>query len=113
MYILNNVVVFKVNNLDISCSPSCIHIQDSYKVRNKKEMEEVLKIAEDTLIENCVSIDTPFNHRTKRGMVREWVSHNNAYILGYKQSQTGSVDLEYPQKWYMKILYFILSRVVL
>lgn len=105
-----SILRFKISNLDITCSSYCIHISNSYKVRKRKEMKEILNELEESLYKHP-NIDTPFNYRTKRGMIREWIAHNNAYKLKYKQDRTGSVDLEYPQKWQMKVLYFFIGMI--
>lgn len=49
--------------------------------------------------------------RSRKSMYLEWRAHNLLYRLGIKRSKTADVDLEYPQLWYMKIIYWILGRI--
>lgn len=39
-------------------------------------MKEILNELEESLYKHH-NIGTPFNHRTKRGMIKEWIVHNN------------------------------------
>jgi len=49
--------------------------------------------------------------RSRKSMILEWRAHNLLYRLGIKKSKTADVDLEYPQPWYMKVIYWILGRI--
>lgn len=108
-----NKIEVTIQGLEITITRDNINIKDSYQVRNPFEMRAILKKIKEFLKENNITMDTPFNHRSMCSMVREWVAHNNAYVLGYKKERTGNVDLNYPQKWYVKVLYFMLSLVIL
>jgi hypothetical protein len=46
-----------------------------------------------------------FRHRTICGMCLEWATHNFLYKLNVNRDETKDVDIEYPQKWYFRILY--------
>lgn len=113
MEIKNNTVKFTIYNMDIICTPHYIHIQNSYIIKDIKCMEYILEGIELFLINNAICIDTPLNYRSKKSMIREWIAHNNAYKLGYKRSRTAHADLEYPQKWYMKLLYCLIGIIKL
>lgn len=81
-----------------------LHLIDSYEVRTRNLMNR-----------NLVSINTLypdhplFINRTHKSMIREWRDHNLLYDLGISRERTKDCDLNYPQKWYVKIGYAILS----
>ena len=108
-----NKIEVTIEDLQITITPNNINIKDSYTIKDPFEMRVILKEIKEFLKENNITMDTPFNHRSLWSMIREWVSHNNAYVIGYKRKRVGSVDLTPPQKWYAKVLYFILSMFVL
>lgn len=101
----------KIRGLAITVSKKNINIKDSYKVYNPISMEAILSVLKDDLEEN--HIESPFDKRSISSMVREWIAHNNAYKVGYKEKQTCNLDLNYPQKWYAPIIYWFLSLVEL
>ena len=102
-----------IDGLEITVTTNNIHIKDSYTVTKRTEIRNVLNTLEEYLKESNITMDNPFNHRSINSMVNEWIAHNNLYILNYKREQTGSVDLNHPQPWYMPILYWLFSRIVL
>ena len=108
-----NKIEIIIEDLQITITPNNINIKDSYTIKDPFEMRVILKEIKEFLKENNITMDTPLNHRSLWSMIREWVSHNNAYVIGYKRERVGSVDLNFPQKWYVKVLYFILSMFVL
>ena len=97
--------------LHIDVSSNNIHIVDSYTIKKRKTMRHVLGDLKESL--ELKHIVSPFDERSIKSMVNEWVTHNNLFWLGYKRERTGSVDLNCPQKWYMPILYWLFSRVTL
>ena len=46
-------------------------------------------------------------------MVREWITHDNAYYLNIRPEQSRSVDLNHPQPWYAPIIYFFGSLIII
>ena len=44
---------------------------------------------------------------------REWAAHNLAYILGIRRDKSADTDLNYPQRWYVKLLYWVAGTVAL
>lgn len=102
-----------IYNLRITVSKSNIHINDSYLIMDKKRMYNLLNILREYIDDSSISMDNPLNHRANSSLIREWVAHNNAYKLNYKRERTGSVDMNYPQKWYVKLLYFVCSIITL
>lgn len=80
-----------------------IHIKDSYDIKKRSEMKEILY---------TIQYKRPDCNVFKRGynsMISEWRTHNRLYRLGYKKNRTGSVDLNYPLKWYVELAYKILG----
>lgn len=92
-----------INNHVCTITSNNIHIKDSYDVVSKSEMTEILY---------AIQHNHPECNTFKRGytsLIHEWRTHNRLYRLGYQKSRTGSVDLNYPLNWYIKLAYFILG----
>lgn len=51
--------------------------------------------------------------RSEGNIKREWAAHVLAYNLGIRRDKTESVDLEYEQKWWMSLAYFIVGNIAL
>ena len=77
-----------------------LHIVDSYKI-SKWNMLKILK-NRDCVLE-----------RSNFSLLLEWASHNLLYDLHIARERTKDVDLEYPQKWYYKVAYFIIGLLAL
>lgn len=82
-----------------------LSIPESYKIHKKSDMNDAL---------NEIRHDNEAAHynilkRTNKNMIREWRSHNLLYDLNIARRRTAQVDFEYPQKWYYKLAYGILS----
>lgn len=103
----SNTIHTTIYGLDITISKSNIHIEDSYTVTNPVDMRNALNDTIEFLNANNITMDTPFNHRSICSMISEWKTHNNLYKLNIEPYRTKSTDLDYPQKWYMKIFYFL------
>lgn len=80
-----------------------VHIKDSYKITSKSEMKEILYAIQHKRPE-CNTFKRSYN-----SLIAEWRTHNRLYRLGYQKSRTGSVDLNYPLKWYVELAYRILG----
>lgn len=102
-----------IEGLDIDVSENNIHIEESYLVKNPFYMNQILKELETFLKDDVFLKDNPMNHRSRYSMITEWITHNNLWEIGYKRDHVESVDLNYPQKWYIKVLYFIGSLIIL
>lgn len=50
--------------------------------------------------------------RSYRSLELEWASHNALYALGIARSRTSDVDLNYPQKWYVRMAYAVIGTLV-
>ena len=108
----NSIEVF-IDNLHVTIVCNNVHIKDSFTVTKRKDIKSVLKDIKQFLVDNHITMDNPFNHRSICNMSREWITHNNLYKLNYQPERTKDCDLNYPQKWYMNILYFLGSLIVL
>ncbi len=94
-------------DIKVKISDTCVHITDSYTVKKRIVMKDVIKDLKETYDA------TVLKERSTFGMVNEWVGHNNLYTLGLWESRTKDVDLEYPQAWYYKIIWFLLGLIAL
>lgn len=103
----------KICGLEVTMTTSNIHIKDSYKVVCPWDMRTVLDNIREYVQMSGIKMDCPLYHRSNWSMKREWITHNNLYDLGYKRERTGSVDLNYPQKWWVKVLYFLGSIFII
>lgn len=54
-----------------------------------------------------------WNLRSDSSLMREWATHNLAYALGYKRDRTADVDLNFHQKWFVKVAYTIVGSIAL
>ena len=109
----SNYISTSIDGLNIIITPNNIHIEDSYRVVNPVDMKHVLNDTIDFLNTNHITMDTPFNHRSICSMVSEWKTHNNLYTLNIQPERTKSIDLDWPQKWYYKLGYWILGIIIL
>ena len=92
-----------INGYVCTVSKGNVHIKDSYKVKSKSEMKEILYAIQ------YMHPECDVFKRSYRSLIGEWRTHNRLYHLHYKQDRTGSVDLNYPLKWYIKLIYQILG----
>ena len=90
--------------LHISFDELNIHIEDSYQVKTKKEMEEILWIVKGASFNRGISY-----LRKRASWIREWKAHNLLYKLGIQKERTRSVDLNENESIYRRIGYFFLS----
>lgn len=80
-----------------------IRIIDSYKIRRKENMLEILI---------WFKLKTNFHSkRTFDSWIREWKSHNRMYRLGMFRSHTKDCDLEENEKLYRRIIYWFLGGI--
>ena len=92
----------------IKVSKNNIHIEDSYKVNRKDDMQIVLTDirANHSLEESDVL------KRTDSSLIKEWRVHNVLYNLHLFREHTKDVDLNYPQSKMIKIAYSIAYFIV-
>lgn len=70
-------------------------------------MKKILNAIRDKSLSRVIYIRTNFS------MINEWRVHNLLYDLYYKRERTKDIDLDYPQKWYLKLAYTLLSPLYL
>ena len=90
-----------IGGIIIEYDAANIRILDSYKIRRKENMLEVLI---------WFKLKTGF--RSRRSMdswIREWVAHNRLYKLGMFKGHTEDCDLEELEGWHRRVIYFIIG----
>ena len=95
---MSKLPAYKISDHDL-----CIYY--SYKVK-KKDFNPTLVAIEEREPNYAVW------KRGKNQMCLEWATHNALYFCHIKQSSTKSVDLEYPQAWYLRCAYAIIGTLV-
>ena len=80
-----------------------INIKDSYKVKKKSEMKDILYAIQHNH-SGC-----PVFKRSYNALLSEWKTHNRLYALGFQRARTKDVDLNYPIKWYVQLAYYIIG----
>lgn len=75
--------------MEYTISDKVIHIQDSYKIKTKKEMTEILNSFREQYPENYI-----LKTRSNSSLIREWKGHNFLYELRLFRSHTKDVDLD-------------------
>lgn len=87
----------------VTVSTNNINIKDSYTVTSKDKMREVLFAIQHEHPE-CNSFKREYDE-----MIAEWRTHNRLYRWGLWKSHTKDVDINYPVKWYIQLIYNILG----
>ena len=92
----------------INVSKNNIHIEDSYKVNKREDMQMILNDirAKHSLEESDVL------KRTDKFLINEWCVHNLFYNLHLFRSHTKDVDLNYPQSKIIEIAYSVVYFIV-
>lgn len=80
-----------------------MRIEDSYKIRTRDRMIDYISYYRRMYPKNSVW------NRSNESLIHEWRGHNLLYDLHLFRSHTADVDFEYPQKWYCKVVWAILS----
>ena len=83
-----------------------VKLFDSYAVSKKKFTKELNSIR--NLHPACL-----LWNRSESSLRREWAAHNLAYALGINRDKTKDADLNFEQKWYEKLGYFIVGSIAL
>ena len=91
--------------LYITTTPNNTHIENSYLVKSRKDMREILYF-----IELNSQYDDAIRRIPLATMLREWRAHNLLYALGIARKRTKDVDLN-ETKWYVRAAYFVLSSM--
>lgn len=83
-----------------------LHIDNSHKV-SKRFFESSLSWIKER------HPDLSVWARSMKSLKREWATHNLLYAIDFHRDRTGSVDLNYPQKWYVRLAYDICGPIAL
>lgn len=106
-YMKKIIIQYNEFILRVSASENNIHIENSYRVKRSSDMKNIIYIIRDTFK------DLDINKRSIGSIINEWRVHNLLYSLNIYRDRTKDVDLEYPQSWYIKVLYTLLSPLYL
>ena len=90
--ISKNIIYCNLNNNNIT-------ILNSYKINDKNEMIEFLKVLPLETIERNIN-----------SCVNEWIAHNKLYKFGLFKKHTKNTDLSKNENILRKIGYWLLSR---
>lgn len=91
-------------NVQYELSQNNLKIYDSYRFKTKAEMNLIL----DEIQEIHPSCDI-WKQRSRKSLIWEWKTHNWFFNNFWYVQHTKDVDLEFPQKFYYKIAYFVAS----
>ena len=97
------MIGFKIKDLHIVASSKNITIFDSYKIKDRKEMEAIL-------LETFKKAPMYHRKRSMKSLIREWVCHNRLYELGLFESHTKDCDFEANEALHRRFFYFFLGR---
>ena len=92
----------------IKISKNNIHIEDSYKVNTKEDIQIVLT----DIRANHSLEETDVLKRKDRSLIKEWYIHNVLYNLHLFRKHTKDVDLNYPQSKIIEIAYSVAYFIV-
>lgn len=109
----NEVINTNICGLKVQLTTDNLHIEDSYKVGTTKDMDMVLDTIREYVHLMGIKMDTPLNHRSNKSLKKEWITHNNLYVMDLFTERTKSVDFSYPQSWYEKLGYTLGSLYLL
>ena len=91
-----------MENISFKIGDVAIKIINSYQIKKRSRIKEILYVFK--LEHSDIKFDRDINL-----LVKEWIVHNRLYKLGLFRNRTKDVDLEYQQKWYLKVMYWILG----
>ena len=82
------VLKYKNYSIEYTLSKNNVHIVNSYKIKNKADMNEIVKLI------RAEATKKGFKYkRSNSSWVTEWRAHNYMYDNKIERSRTGSVDL--------------------
>lgn len=99
------IVKYRDILLIINYSETNIHIQDSFKITDKKAMQLIL----NDIIDKAAK-DNIVYKRNINSWINEWVAHNYLYNKNIEIVRTASVDLNEDEKLIRKIGYWFISK---
>ena len=84
-----------------------VKLIDSYSVPKAKFTRELNMIRD--LYPSCIL----WRNRDLTSLRREWAAHNLAYALGIRREKTADADLNFEQKWHVKLAYGVIGAIAL
>ena len=91
--------------LIINVSENNVHITDSYRIKDDAEKKLVIDITR-------LRYPSIWEKRTIGSLMSEWKAHNALYRHNLLVSHTKDVDLESKQSLFLRIAYFLVSRML-
>ena len=91
--------------IEYSISDNNLHLVDSAfcsKHRFWKELADIYVKNKECLVFS----------RSINSLMNEWATHNALYALGIFKSHTIDVDLNYPQRWWERLGYWLVGNIV-
>lgn len=105
-YILRTEVIKQnVLGVNVEITRKNIKIRESFKIKDKKMMLNILKIVRNIAYKNGYSYK-----RTNKSWIQEWKSHNLLYKLNLFKEHTRDTDLEESESKFRLFCYLILGR---
>lgn len=89
-----------------SVTENNIHIENSCDIL-KNNFQGVLSLIKREYPGNKV-----LENRSVKSMEREWCVHNWCYAHGIAKERTRSVDLNWPQRWWVKAIYAVAGTLL-
>lgn len=89
-----------------SVTENNIHIENSCDIL-KNDFQSVLSLIKREYPGNKV-----LENRSVKSMEREWCVHNWCYAHGIAKERTRSVDLNWPQRWWVKAIYAVAGTLL-
>ena len=86
-------------------SPNNIQLKSSFEVKKddfEQELESIRALHPECLVWN----------RSLKSLMLEWAVHNAFHALGFVRKQTADTDLNWPQKWYIRLGYYVFGIIV-
>lgn len=97
------------NILKVIVSENNTHIDNSFRIIYKEDMEDLLNEYRHKYNSSIFS-NFIINRRSITSMVYEWAAHNLLYQLGLFKSHTKDVDLD-DEPLYRRICYYVLGWI--
>lgn len=97
------------NILKVIVSETNTHIDNSFRIIYKEDMEDLLNEYRHKYNSSIFS-NFIINRRSIKSMVYEWAAHNLLYQLGLFKSHTKDVDLD-DEPLYRRICYYVLGWI--
>ena len=91
--------------LEYSISDTILSIQDSYRINSLRDMMLMLQ----TIRQEHADSQYHILQRTDRNLIEEWIVHNLFYDFHVLRLHSGTVDMEFPQRWYFRVFYHLVA----